>query len=62
MILKVHVHGAASYDVGDEVWQGSLAKPSTPKPRRSPPMPALTCSSLQARHIARPSADGSSTR
>ena len=25
MILKVHVQGAASYDVGDEIWQVSLA-------------------------------------
>lgn len=25
MILKVHVDGAASYDVGDEIWQESLA-------------------------------------
>ena len=25
MILKVHLHGAASYDVGDEIWQESLA-------------------------------------
>jgi hypothetical protein len=25
MILKVHVHGAPSYDVGDEIWQQSLA-------------------------------------
>jgi hypothetical protein len=25
MILKVHLDGAASYDVGDEVWQESLA-------------------------------------
>jgi hypothetical protein len=26
MILKVHVEGAASYDVGDEIWQESLAE------------------------------------
>jgi hypothetical protein len=25
MILKVHLDGAASYDVGDEIWQASLA-------------------------------------
>lgn len=25
MILKVHLHGAASYDIGDEIWQQSLA-------------------------------------
>ena len=25
MILKVHLDGAASYDVGDEIWQESLA-------------------------------------
>ena len=25
MILKVHVQGAASYDVGDEIWHASLA-------------------------------------
>lgn len=25
MILKVHLQGAASYDVGDEIWQESLA-------------------------------------
>jgi hypothetical protein len=25
MILKVHIDGAASYDVGDEIWQESLA-------------------------------------
>ena len=25
MILKVHLQGAASYDVGDEIWQVSLA-------------------------------------
>jgi hypothetical protein len=24
MILKVHLHGAASYEVGDEIWQESL--------------------------------------
>ena len=26
MILKVHLHGAASYDVGDEIWQEPLAQ------------------------------------
>jgi hypothetical protein len=26
MILKVHLQGAASYDVGDEIWQQSLAE------------------------------------
>lgn len=26
MILKVHLQGAASYDVGDELWQGSVAE------------------------------------
>jgi len=25
MILKVHVHGARSYTVGDEIWHESLA-------------------------------------
>lgn len=25
MILKVHVQGAACYDVGEEIWQESLA-------------------------------------
>jgi hypothetical protein len=25
MILKVHLQGAASYDIGDEIWQESLA-------------------------------------
>jgi hypothetical protein len=25
MILKIHVDGAASFDVGDEIWQASLA-------------------------------------
>jgi hypothetical protein len=25
MILKVHVQGAASYDIGDEIWQEPLA-------------------------------------
>ena len=25
MILKIHVQGAASYDIGDEIWQESLA-------------------------------------
>ena len=25
MILKVHLQGAASYDVGDEIWHESLA-------------------------------------
>jgi hypothetical protein len=25
MILKVHLQGAPSYDVGDEIWQESLA-------------------------------------
>ena len=25
MILKVHLQGAASYDIGDEIWQQSLA-------------------------------------
>jgi hypothetical protein len=24
MILRVHVQGAASYDIGDEIWQESL--------------------------------------
>jgi len=26
MILKVHLQGAASYDVGDEIWQDTLAE------------------------------------
>jgi hypothetical protein len=25
MILKVHVHGACPYDIGDEIWQEPLA-------------------------------------
>ena len=25
MILKVHLEGAAFYDVGDEIWQGTLS-------------------------------------
>jgi hypothetical protein len=29
MILKVHVEGAASYDVGDEIWHGPLTEAFT---------------------------------
>ena len=27
MILKVHLEGAAYYDVGDEIWQVALSDP-----------------------------------
>ena len=29
MILKVHVDGAPSYEIGDEIWPDSLAGAST---------------------------------
>jgi hypothetical protein len=62
MILKVHVQGVASYDIGDEIWQEPLADAINAEAEMIAGMRAPTCSSPHARRIATPSAIGSLRR
>jgi hypothetical protein len=53
MILTVHIQGAPSYDIGDEIWQQSLADAiPAPKPKPSPATPDPNSSHCPTRRIA----------
>lgn len=62
MILKVHVQGAASYDVGDEIWQESLAAAISAEAETIAGYAGSDCSSRRIRLIAMSCAIVSPTR
>ena len=62
MVLNIHVPGATPYEIGDEIWKESLATPSVPKQRSSPPTRARTCSNRPTKHTGTHCETGSPSR